>query len=600
MRMEIPLSPCGTARQRLAPVPAFPPGLLAELNDADLGEAEAYLVWQMGQLAGAMDESQRAALLRLITRSVIHASQGHTRMPVADVDVALLRSAPTLVGVPGERKPLILDGEFLYHQRVLACEKRVAAAIHALCTRPGPPAQTVLTVATQVAASSHPALSSEQRAALVRALSLRLAVVSGGPGTGKTTMALAIARGLVRLGVPADRLALTAPTGKAANRLQESLRQGLAHLQTPSLEDHALRAGCPEAQTLHRLLSYSPSTGRFGHHENHRLPALAVIADEGSMIDLVLMDGLLRALHDDAILILLGDADQLPSVAAGAVFRDLGELAVRLTTNFRTSNAASAIHPCAAAVRNGDAQALLAGLAPRERPEDLRFEGVELVPEPQRETLLHTWYRDHVTALPDWNDLVRHEYVLHDQGFSPEDEERLQRLFAHAQRQRVLCVTRERPTGATPSNDLLCSLADAKAGLAAGTPVMILRNDYERSLWNGDQGLMIAVQGHARPLAVFRRASEQGPPWQVVPPETLDDNLGLAYALTVHKAQGSEYDKVLVLLPEVPLPLLTRELLYTAMTRSRCSVVICGSPAVLTSALGNTLGRASGLADRIA
>jgi exodeoxyribonuclease V alpha subunit len=598
MRIDSPLSPWGTARQRVAPVSAYPSGLMAELADADLGEEEAYLVWQLGQLAGAMDEAQRSALVRLIARSVIHASQGHTRMPVAASDVALLRSAPALVGVPGERKPLILDGDYLYHQRVLACETRVATAIRELCKRPGPAAQTVLTVATQVAASSRPALSPEQRAALVRALSLRLAVISGGPGTGKTTMALAIARGLVRLGIPADRLALTAPTGKAANRLQESLRQGLASLQAPSLEDHALRANCPQAQTLHRLLGYSPSAGRFTHHENHRLPALAIIADEGSMIDLVLMDGLLRALREDAVLILLGDADQLPSVAAGAVFRDLGDLAVRLNTNFRTSSAASAIHPCAAAVRGGDADTLLSTLARRERPEDVRCEGVELVPEQHREALLQSWHRDHVT-LPDAKELAQHEYTPQDQGFSPEDEDRLQRLFAHSQRQRILCVTRERATGANPTNDLLRDLDHAGDGLAAGTPVMILRNDYERGLWNGDQGLMIAIKGQGRPVAVFRRASEQGPPWQIVAPETLDDNLGLAYALTVHKAQGSEYEKVLLLLPEAPLPLLTRELLYTAMTRSRRAVVICGSPEVLRFAVNNTLGRASGLAERI-
>ncbi|HEX7599097.1 MAG TPA: AAA family ATPase, partial [Polyangia bacterium] len=599
-----PLSPLGTARQRLAPVAAYPPGLLADLHDADLGEEEAYLAWQMGQLAGEMDEGARKDFVRLIGRSLINGSQGSTRMPLHDADRAILAAVPSLVGVPGEAKPLIVDGGFLYSQRIWVCETRLAAAIRKTMAQPALDSKAIATVVAEIAATSRPKLGDEQRAAVEAALGRRLAVVSGGPGTGKTTIALAIARGLVRLGVPADRLALTAPTGKAANRLQESFRAGLAALHTPSFEDRALHSACPAAQTLHRLLGYSPSTGRFHHHQNHRLSARAVIADEGSMIDLVLMQGLLRALPDDAVLVLLGDPDQLPSVEAGAVFRDLGSLAVRLETSFRTDQSQSAgrsINQCASAVRAGDAARLNDLVVARPNSAALTFEGVELLPASEREAVLADWYHGRIAAATDWDALIRHEYRLGEEGFSPDDEIRLQRLHTHLQRQRVLCLTRERPTGANPVNDFLHRLRSGVASeLMPGEPVMVLRNDYERGLWNGDQGFIVTVRERStRRMAVFRLAVGEKPHWLVVDPDALGDSLALAYALTIHKAQGSEYDQVLLLLPDTPLPLLTRELLYTALTRSRHSVVICGSRDILAAGVTTSLARSSGLAERL-
>jgi len=604
MKSDNTLSPLGTARQRLAPAAAYPAGLLAELRDADLGEEEAFLAWQIGQLAGGIGESERRDFIRLIAQSLINSSQGSTRLPLTETRRALLCKTPALVGAPGERKPLIVDGEFLYTEQMLICEMRVAAAIKARAALARPELSAVNAVVAEVASTSRPQLGNEQKAALRAALGRRLAVISGGPGTGKTTIALAIARGLVRLGVPPAQLALSAPTGKAANRLQESFRAGLARLDAPSLDDHGLRVA--SAQTLHRLLGYSPTSGRFYHHENHRLPVRAVIADEGSMIDLVLMDGLLRALRDDAVLVLLGDPDQLPSVEAGAVFRDLGSLAVSLVTNFRTDPSKAAgrtISQCAAAVRAGNASQLVGLLAPRPASVALSFDGVELVPGSEREVLLSAWYKDRVTALPDWHALVRHEYSFGPDGFSPADEERLARLHAHLQRQRILCVTRERPTGANPVNDFLHELrAGSSSGLLPGEPVLVLRNDYERGLWNGDQGLILTVREHgqARPMAVFRLATAENPRWLVVSPDAMGDGLSLAYALTVHKAQGSEYDEVLLLLPDAPLPLLTRELIYTALTRSRHAVVICGSMDILAAGVATSLDRSSGLAERLA
>jgi exodeoxyribonuclease V alpha subunit len=602
----LPLSPLGTASQRLVPAVAYPPGLLSDLRDADLGEEEAFLAWQIGQLAAGIGEAERRDLVALVARSLISISQGSTRMGLAPADRALVRRVPALVGVPGERKPLIVDGEFLYHQKVLVCETRLAAAIKARAGQPGPDPQAVQAAVAEIAAASRPALSDEQRTALAAALGRRLAVISGGPGTGKTTIALALGRGLVRLGVPAGELALAAPTGKAAHRLQESFHAGLAALPAPSAEDQALRSACPTAQTLHRLLGYSPATGRFLHHQNYRLAARAVIVDEGSMIDLSLMDRLLRALRDDAVLVLLGDADQLPSVDAGAVFRDLSSLALRLHRNFRTDQAQSAgrrISECGAAVRAGDAGRLATLLAPRTGTAALAFDGVELVPGTEREAVLERWYRDRIVALPEWDQLVEHEYVFGPEGFSPQDDDRLTSLHAHLARQRVLCVTRERPTGANPVNAFLHALrAGPSDEFLPGEPVLVLRNDYDRGLWNGDHGFILSVKqpGHAvRPLAVFRQSTAGTSGWLVVSPEALGDSLALAYALTVHKAQGSEHDQILLLLPEQPLPLLTRELLYTALTRARHAVVICGSAEVLAAGTGTTLTRSSGLAEKL-
>ena len=441
------------------------------------------------------------------------------------------------------------------------------------------------------------------------ALGRGLAVVSGGPGTGKTTIALALARGFVRLGVPASELALAAPTGKAANRLQESFQAGLAALPAPSAQDRTLQSACPPAQTLHRLLGYSPSTGRFGHHQNHRLAARAVIVDEGSMIDLTLMDRLLRALRDDAVLVLMGDADQLPSVDAGAVFRDLGDLAVRLGRSFRTDQTQAAgrrISECAAAVRAGDGGRLLSLLTPRSTTAELALDGVELVPGKEREAVLERWYHDRIAALPEWKQLIEHEYVLGPEGFSPEDDDRLTRLHAQFARQRVLCVTRERPTGANPVNAFLHGLCAGPGGeLLPGEPVLVLHNDYQRGLWNGDQGVILSVVqpgDAARSMAVFRLSTPAASAsrWLAVSPNTLAEGLSLAYALTVHKAQGSEHDQVLLLLPDAPLPLLTRELLYTALTRARHAVVICGSADVLAAGAATSLTRSSGLAEKLA
>ncbi|HEY3351613.1 MAG TPA: exodeoxyribonuclease V subunit alpha, partial [Polyangia bacterium] len=554
-----------------------------------------------------------------------------------------------------------LDGDALYHQRLLHFEERLVGALTARLARPPralPPAEVAAALAAVRAApprlGAQPvALSEEQQYAVLTALHLPLTIITGGPGTGKTSIVVTILRLLARLGTPAPAVALAAPTGKAANRLQEAVLRALAGVAQPDLWDSAL-AATVEARTLHRLLGYSPANDRFRHHENNRLAERVVIVDECSMIDLVLMDRLVRSVRDDAHLVLLGDAEQLPSVDAGAVFRDLlpaataapwpwrqlvkptlkGRLApadpapadpraaaaVRLTHSYRmdaSNPAGRAILEVARAINAGRGADLIPGpggaelVTLRSQPAELAFRGVELLADetgPQLPALLDAWFERRVAGLPDWVELVRHTYVQGPSGFGDGDRERLGRLLGHLDGQRVLCITRgDRPTGAAGVNRRLHARlrealgASGPAELDPGDLVMMQRNDYERGLFNGDQGVVLWVRDEAagarpRPMAVFRRGQGE---LAAFPLDALREDLTLSFALTVHKAQGSEYDYVALVLPEEAMPLLTREVLYTAVTRARASVVIAGRPALLAAGVAQPLARSSGIAEKL-
>jgi exodeoxyribonuclease V alpha subunit len=598
-----PLSPLGTARQRLAPGAAYPPGLAEELRDADLGEEAAYLAWQVAAWAEELTPGERNAFLVLVARLLMATAQGSTRLPVGAAERAVLARAPALVGVAGERKPLLLEDGYLYPQKLYACEERVAMAIRARAGVSGVvSALEVARAMEAVVASTVPPLGQEQVAAVRAAVSGRLTVVSGGPGTGKTSIVLAIVRALARLGMSAADVALAAPTGKAANRLDEALAAGLGRLAASESEEIARIAAAPRAQTLHRLLGYSPGAGTFQHHQGNPLTHKMVIVDEGSMIDLLLIDRLLRALSDSTSLVLLGDADQLPSIEAGAVFRDLDAVAVRLGRSYRSDpeqGRGSRIWEVAARVRAGEAAALGSLLEERQGVDSVTFSGVELVPPSAREALLERWYTDRLSALDGFEALATQAYRLGPDGFALEDQARLDRLSYHLQRFRILCATRGRPTGVEVTNAWFHRRQGAPSGaMAPGEPVIMLRNDYDRGLFNGDQGLVVRVREEGRPprLAVAFKRRKGWAAWDI---DSLRDELALAYALTVHKAQGSEHDEVALLLPDQPIPLLSRELLYTALTRSRRAVIICGDPAVLVAAAARPLDRSTGIAEKL-
>jgi exodeoxyribonuclease V alpha subunit len=378
--------------------------------------------------------------------------------------------------------------------------------------------------------------------------------------------------------------------------------------------------------TLHRLLGWSPSRLGFRHRRDNPLAERLVIVDESSMIDVFLMERLASALLPDARLVLLGDAEQLPSVAAGAVFRDLGRAgrvpAVALTKSHRMDpsrpegfnilSVAGRVNEGAlpSLVRPSEKELLPSRLDAigrlTELPPDLdALSGVFLY-EPEspldRERFLDRW-----SAARRPSELSTRTWQV--EGGRVLDEAALEPLFAEAERARLLCVTKSaaRPTGVVAVNaSLHRRFADERgrgaqpALLLAGEPVLVQRNDYERGLFNGDQGLVLFTAAAAegpRPSAVFR--GREG--FVAHPLEAVRASIELGYATTVHKAQGGEHDRVALLLPETDSPrLLTREIVYTAITRARRSVLLVGSPELLARAAARRVERSTGIAARMA
>jgi exodeoxyribonuclease V alpha subunit len=429
-----------------------------------------------------------------------------------------------------------------------------------------------------------------QRAAARTAASRRLCVISGGPGTGKTSTVVKIlallAEPRVRVAGPPLRALLLAPTGKAAMRLTEAIRRAKDAIPCSD----AVRAAIPEeASTIHRALgSIDGSSTRFRHDRAHPLRADVVLVDEASMVDLALMARLVEAVPDDARLVLLGDKDQLASVEAGAVLGELCDAAqhracdpglaastVALTTSYRYG-AKSGIEALAQAINRGDAARALAILDDPDLPDVARVAPGEVA----------------LSAL------LRAAAVA---GFRHYLDERdpAARLRA-LERFRILCAHRHGPYGVVNANaELEAALIDEgwlrrDVALAyLGRPVIVTRNDYQLQLFNGDVGTIVEQDG--KRLAFF--VAPDGTP-RLLSPARLPPH-ETVFAMTVHKSQGSEFDDVAVLLGDRPSPLLSRELLYTAVTRARRRVTLHTTAEVVAAAIARPTERASGLCDAL-
>jgi exodeoxyribonuclease V alpha subunit len=669
------LSPLGTARA-VSVVADFPAAadasaqeelLLLEwlrpigdkLEQFNVPPQMAYLAWELGRWQRGLDECERRCAILLVLAASVQTHQGSTRLDLDEELPRLIRdltgceeagalrqcqTAWALIGsgrlatIAGSSatdfKPLILVGKHLYLQKMLDLEDRFVAAIsgrrHAQIQRwPESESEAALSDVLDrpsVARQGPIRLNDEQREAVRVALCNALTVISGGPGTGKTTIVLSILRVLRRLGVACEEVALAAPTGKAAKRLGDSIRAGREQIKKPAPADLDL-AAVAEPRTLHRLLGFSPTTSTFRYHENNRLAERVLIVDESSMIDLALMERLVRSLRDDSRLILLGDADQLPSVEAGTVLRDLlladeglkdrGGRCVRLKQShrMRADDADGAnLLAVAHAFKDGmlpDFPSVLTGEAAvmeRGSPGELTFHGVEFIDVSRDPDLLDDflehWTRECSSSGPDFEALATREYALERGAFAEADEKELKSLFEHRERSGILCASRVLPTGSDRINALLHQryvqrlwAARAEKELLPGEPVMMQVNDYLRMIFNGDSGLILQVGDgeRTRPMAVFRR-SEGFAAFHL---ESLRSSLELSYAITVHKAQGSEFDRVAVILPDRDVPVNTREVLYTALTRARKSAVLLGSREILQQGIAKTIKRGSGIVEKL-
>jgi exodeoxyribonuclease V alpha subunit len=484
----------------------------------------------------------------------------------------------------------------------------------------------------------------EQKLALAIGLIRPLSIISGGPGTGKTSIVLNLLRCLVRLGVAPDRIALAAPTGRASQRLTDSIRAGLERL-APADESPDATLRNLAATTLHRLLQYDPTRQLYRRHRQNPIAADVVVVDETSMVGVVQLAQLLQALAPGTRLILLGDKDQLPSVDAGAILSQLTEgvaepalsaaLAQTLTDAFREPVAASAESPLlvdslmllrtnhrsqsairdAAAAVNQQDVAILDRL-PRfclatagdflPLKEAAASGGCWWCDQPagnsaELRRVLEAW-ADHAYLKPGPNGRSLRETLadpsLADISFEgPIEHPVLDEAYRLLDRTRLLTLIREGAWGVEEINKFFDQMLrprldrySLQGQLFAGAPVLVTRNDMGRGLYNGDIGLTIrSRRGDLR--VVFPRQGS----YVSFPAESLPSH-ELGFAMTVHKSQGSEFDHVMIVLPpRGGRRLLTKELLYTGMTRAKSLAILVGKRESLQLAIERKILRESGL-----
>ena len=518
-------------------------------------------------------------------------------------------ATPASSSEEAEAAPLVLEHGLLYLRRYREYERRLALQLRRIAARLVP--ETAIERVAPLFATLFPAAHEGDHQARAAALALRraLLLVTGGPGTGKTTtiaklLAVRIAQANASQ-QPTLRIALAAPTGRAADRMADSLRRAVAQMAAHGIEAAWLDALPAQASTLHRLLGTIPDSPRFRHHADHPLPFDIVVVDEASMVDLPLMCKLAEAVADGAQLILLGDADQLPSVEAGDVLAAILHAAgagdalapndaralhallgdaphdaeadglhghrVHLIRGYRQSEALD-LAPLAEAVRGGNAEAALALLRNGELSNVHFHEGID----------------DPLQARPG--------LLAHWRGLAAAGDPAL--ALQQASRLRLLTALREGPQGARGLN---ARIEAALSGRRIGAPpawfsgrlLLITENSYRHGLFNGDVGICLA-DAAGTPLAWFPGSDGV----RAFHPAALPAHES-AFAMTVHKAQGSEFEEVWLQLPRTDSRVLSRELVYTGLTRARSVLHVAGSAEVIAAALGRHAGRVSGLGWRL-
>ncbi|HUR72936.1 MAG TPA: exodeoxyribonuclease V subunit alpha [Sporichthya sp.] len=594
-------------------------GLLAQFNEAGiLSAADVHVASTLGRLGGETDERvllaaaltvrgtragsvvlDLAGAAEVIVPEAIEASGYLSDDPdVARIDpaslpwpapaewVAACAASPLTTGADGAGCPLRVVDSSIWLDRYYVQESAVADALLARATD-DPPAVDPVRLTAALHRLFPAAEDEDQRRAAEVGATTRLAVIAGGPGTGKTTTVARLLAVLADQGGAPPRVALAAPTGKAAARLTEAVRKAAAELDPL---DRA-RIGTPEATTIHRLLVSRPGIkSRFRHDRTNRLPHDVVVIDETSMVPLTLMARLLEALRPATRLVLVGDPDQLASVEAGAVLGDIvgsGTGTSRLRTSVvtlernRRYDEAGAIAELATAVRVGDPSEVLRLLRAGTRGIEFVEIGDDgLVPESA------------LTALRA--DVVAAGSAMAAAAATGDAIAALDAMEQH----RLLCAHRVGPRGVRHWTDRVHGWLGAQApnradGRYVGEPILISTNDPQIGLFNGDTGVVVAI-GDGEPVAAFRRGREA----RLVALGRLPE-ARTVHTMTVHKSQGSEFVQVSLVMPPAASPLATRQTLYTAITRATGGVRVIGSAAAVERAVTRPAARASGLGARL-
>jgi exodeoxyribonuclease V alpha subunit len=591
-------------------------GLLGAFNAAGvLSAADVHVATTLGRLGDETDETVLLAVALTVrgTRNgsvmldlATVADEIVPDAPEGDDDLAPKATAPLawpepvrwratcaasgLVAEPDDPpgRPMRMIGSSLWLDKYFTQERDVAAD---LLTRRAadPPAVDEERLREALERLFPGARDADQRSAAELAARSRLTVIAGGPGTGKTTTVARLLALLCDQPGPPPRIALAAPTGKAAARLTEAVQAAAVTFAPADRE----RIGEPVATTVHRLLGYRPgSRTRFRHDRTNRLPHDVVVIDETSMVSLTLMARLTEAVRPTARLVLVGDPDQLASVEAGAVLGDLttgtddtNALAPCLTRlqSSRRFDAHGRIAALAAAVRSGAVAETLEIL----RGDDPAVEFIETEPGGVPDDAVLAGLRA---------DVLQAGAAMSAAAAAGDAVAALEAADSH----RLLCAHRTGAFGVRLWAERVVAWlavaghtpASRGDGRYLGEPILVSANDAELELFNGDTGVVVASA--AGSVAAFRRGSRIRTVALARLPAVRS-----VHAMTVHRAQGSEFSRVTILLPPPDSPLANRQTLYTAITRAGSAVRLIGSAAAVERAVGHPAARATGLGARL-
>jgi len=513
---------------------------------------------------------------------------GSSCCDVSQLDIPLDEALATLacdqpgsvVGSLNSHTPLILtDQHLLYLQRYALYEDEISSTIKALLDNT--PSPTVLELEPQLTELFGTSEDNDQATAARRAMLHNFSIISGGPGTGKTTTVLNILKLLQQNDVfqHADDVLLIAPTGKAADRLRQSV---LAGIERSGFDP----ANFPtNTSTIHRALGFKHSSIEFKHGADFPLSAKVVIVDETSMVDMTLMAKLLRAIQVGTKVILLGDKHQLASVAVGSVLGDLiavsentdSALHSVVTTLRKSYRTQGAIEQACQAVKDGDADAAWKIATQSNDATDDTDGAIHIAALPQQ---LTSALRSMVTT--HWLPHLKNTQLSH--------EEKLQATDTF----RILCPTHAGPYGIEAINAAVESILksegiDTSEHWYEGRSIIVQKNDNAIGIFNGDTGLTFRENNET--VVCFSAAEGV----RLITPALLPE-VKTAWALTIHRTQGSEYNHILLILPPAhDSKILSRELLYTGLSRAKKSATIWCDQSSLSAAIDTTVQRASGL-----